>query len=172
MDIRLVRGDITKEDVDAVVNAANTGLRGGGGVDGAIHRAAGPTLAEQCARIRERQGGCPMGQAVMTDAGNMPAGHVIHTPGPVWRGGEQDEPELLYACYSNSLRLAEEHGLSSVAFPSISTGIYGYPIERAVKTAFDAVLAHDASSVEEVRFVLFSDSDYDVYRREKQDRGL
>ena len=166
MKVTLERGDITKERVDAIVNAANTGLLGGGGVDGAIHRAAGPSLAEECRRIRERQGGCPTGEAVITGGGNLPARYVIHTPGPVWSGGGNGEPDLLGNCYRNSLKLAEEHGVRTIAFPSISTGVYGYPIEKAVTVAFDAVLAHRASTVEEVRFVLFSERDLAVYRTE------
>lgn len=174
MQIELVRGDITREQVDAVVNAANTGLRGGGGVDGAIHRAAGPTLAEECRKIRDRQGGCPTGEAVITDAGNMAATYVIHTPGPVWRGGDNGEADLLKNCYANCLRLAEKNGVASIAFPSVSTGIYGYPIEQAVKIAFDAVQEHamTAQHVQLVRFVLFSDHDYQVYANEHQSRCL
>ncbi len=172
MHITLVQGDITRENVDAIVNAANTGLRGGGGVDGAIHRAAGPSLAEECRRIRERQGGCPTGQAVITGGGRLPARHVIHTPGPVWRGGRKNEPELLGSCYTSCLALAEEHALQSIAFPSISTGIYGYPIAKAVRIAFDAVLGHEGRALQEVRFVLFSDADYRVYESERQRRGV
>ena len=171
MKVTLAQGDITKQDVDAVVNAANSGLRGGGGVDGAIHRAAGPALAEACARIRREQGGCPTGQAVITAAGNMLARHVIHTVGPVWHGGTHGEPQLLHDCYANSLRLAEEQGLRTVAFPAISCGVYGYPIEQAARIAFEAVAAHDAASVEEARFVLFSARDYEVYAREHEHRA-
>ena len=170
MHITLVRGDITREEVDAVVNAANSGLHGGGGVDGAIHRAAGPSLAEACTRIRQQRGGCPTGQAVITDAGNMAARHVIHTVGPVWHGGTHGEPQLLRDCYVNSLALAEENGLRTVAFPAVSCGIYGYPIEQAVRIAFDAAVSHAGTSVEEVRFVLFGTSDYDVYQREHDRR--
>jgi O-acetyl-ADP-ribose deacetylase (regulator of RNase III) len=166
MEITLVRGDITKEEVDAIVNAANTGLMGGGGVDGAIHRAAGPGLAEDCRRIRERQGGCATGEAVITGAGRLKAKHVIHTPGPVWHGGDRREPELLANCYRNSLRLAEQHGCRSIALPSISTGVYGYPIEKAVQVVFDTVLAHPATTLEEVRFVLFSEPAWKVYNDE------
>ncbi len=171
MRITLVRGDITRQDVDAIVNAANNGLWGGGGVDGAIHRAAGPVLARECTGIRDRQGGCPTGEAVITGAGNLSARYVIHTVGPVWHGGGQGEPEQLYNCYGNSLKLAEEHRLCTGAFPAISTGVYGYPIEKAAVAAFDAVTAHPAESVEEVRFVLFSQGDYDVYEQEQAKRG-
>jgi len=174
VQIELVRGDITREQVDAVVNAANTGLRGGGGVDGAIHRAAGPTLAEECRKIRDRQGGCPTGEAVITSAGNMVATYVIHTPGPVWRGGDNGETELLRNCYANCLRVAEENGVTTIAFPSISTGVYRYPIEQAVKIAFAAVQEHaiTAQQVQLVRFVLFSDHDYQVYANEHRSRCL
>ncbi|OGV73806.1 MAG: O-acetyl-ADP-ribose deacetylase [Lentisphaerae bacterium RIFOXYB12_FULL_65_16] len=170
MKITLVRGDITKETVDAIVNAANAGLMGGGGVDGAIHRAAGPALAEECRKIREKQGGCRTGEAVMTGAGKLKAKYVIHTPGPVWKGGGAREPELLANCYCNSLRLAEQHDCRSIAFPSISTGVYGYPIEKAVKVVFDTVLAHAATTLAEVRFVMFSEPDYKVYCDEQRRR--
>jgi len=170
MNITLIRGDITREHVDAIVNAANTALRGGGGVDGAIHRAAGPSLAAECAVIRARQGGCATGEAVITGAGNLPAKYVIHTAGPVWRGGGHRESELLRHCYVNALALAEAHGLESIAFPSISTGVYGYPIEQAVNVAFDAVLAHAPETLRDVRFVLFSGHDLEIYERERARR--
>ncbi len=166
MKVEIVQGDITKERVDAIVNAANTRLAGGGGVDGAIHRAAGPALAEECRRIREQRGGCPTGEAVITGGGRLPARYVIHTVGPVWHGGGRGEPERLAACYRNSLALAEEYGLRSIAFPAISCGVYGYPIEKAVEIAFDAVENHVPRSLEIVRFVLFNARDYAVYRDE------
>jgi O-acetyl-ADP-ribose deacetylase (regulator of RNase III) len=159
--IEVMRGDITKVDVDAVVNAANEGLRGGGGVDGAIHRAGGPSIMEECRKI----GHCPTGKAVITTAGRLPAQRVIHTVGPVWRGGEKGEPGLLRGAYESSLTLAGDHSMKSIAFPSISTGVYGYPIEKAAPTAIGAVLdalARD-TSLERVVFVLFSEGDYDVY---------
>jgi O-acetyl-ADP-ribose deacetylase (regulator of RNase III) len=133
--LRIVQGDITKLTTTAIVNAANSSLLGGGGVDGAIHRAAGPQLLAECQRIRARQGGCKTGEAVITAGGRLPAAHVIHTVGPVWNGGHRGEPELLASCYRHSLHLAMEHKLSSVAFPGISTGIYGYPKAEAAAIA-------------------------------------
>jgi O-acetyl-ADP-ribose deacetylase (regulator of RNase III) len=159
--IRAVRGDITAIRVDAIVNAANSGLRGGGGVDGAIHRAGGPTIMAECRKI----GGCPTGEAVITTAGNLPAKHVIHTVGPIWFGGKSGEPDLLRRAYENSLALAAKHDLKSIAFPSISTGVYGFPIEEAAPIAIKAVRSHLAgkTSLREVRFVLFSEGDYRIY---------
>jgi len=158
----VVRGDITLEDVDAIVNAANPSLLGGGGVDGAIHRAAGPGLVEECATL----GGCPTGEARMTKGYGLPARHVIHTVGPVWRGGTAREDETLASCYRASLRLAEEAGLSSVAFPSISTGVYGFPIERACRIALREIRAFLATSrsVRLVKVVTFGARDLEVYR--------
>lgn len=161
--IELLRGDITRVSVDAIVNAANTSLLGGGGVDGAIHRAGGPAILEECRRI----GGCKTGEAVITTGGTLPAGYVIHTVGPVWNGGGRGEPELLASAYHNSLRLAAEHTLTSLAFPSISTGIYGYPIALASRIALGTTIAHlrAGGSLRRVLFVLFSDHDLEVYRR-------
>ena len=158
-----VHGDITRQAVDAIVNAANTTLLGGGGVDGAIHRAAGAELLEACRRI----GGCPTGEARITAGYRLPAKHVIHTVGPVWSGGRGREPELLRGCYVSSLRLADEHGLRSVAFPSISTGAYGYPVEQAARIAVSTVREElpGPTSLELVRFVCFSAADLEVYRR-------
>jgi O-acetyl-ADP-ribose deacetylase (regulator of RNase III) len=133
--LRVVQGDITKLTTTAIVNAANSSLLGGGGVDGAIHRAAGPQFLAECQRIRARQGGCKTGEAVITTGGRLPAAHVIHTVGPVWNGGHKGEPALLASCYRNSLRLALENKLASVAFPGISTGIYGYPKPAAAAIA-------------------------------------
>ncbi len=156
----LVRGDITRQAVDAVVNAANPSLMGGGGVDGAIHRAGGPAILDECKKIVKEIGRLEPGGAVVTTAGNLPARHVIHTVGPVWRGGDRGEPEVLSSAYVESLKRAEELGCRSVAFPSISTGAYGYPLEKAARVALEAVIAHleAGSPLEEVRFVLFSDT--------------
>ena len=165
--ILLKRGDITRESVDVIVNAANSGLLGGGGVDGAIHRAGGPEILAECREIRNRQGGCPTGEAVITGAGRLPARYVVHTVGPVWRGGDEGEPELLCSAYRNSLKLAAEHGATTIAFPSISTGAYGYPVEKAAETALDT--AHEWSlendGLKEIRFVLFSDEDLTAYEK-------
>jgi O-acetyl-ADP-ribose deacetylase len=160
----LVRGDITREATDAIVNAANTSLLGGGGVDGAIHRAGGPAILEECRKI----GGCATGDAVITTGGRLPAKHVIHTVGPVWSGGRRGEPELLASAYRRSLEVAAGARLRSVAFPSISTGAYRFPIATAARIAMETVQAFfrgAKSSVEEVRFVLFSDDDLEHYRQ-------
>ena len=161
--VELVLGDITKQKTDAIVNAANSSLLGGGGVDGAIHRAAGPELLEECRGL----GGCPTGQAKITRGYRLPAKFVIHTVGPVWRGGGKGEGELLRACYENSLQLAEKNGVRTIAFPSISTGAYGFPIERAAQIAVSAVNEYlqKMKSIEKVVFVCFSQSDYDTYRK-------
>lgn len=159
--IELVRGDITGESVDAIVNAANSTLLGGGGVDGAIHRAGGPAILDECRVI----GGCATGDAVITTAGRLPARHVIHTVGPVYRGKPGDA-ELLASAYRRSLEVASQTGVRSIAFPSISTGAYGYPVEQAARIALGTVLDYLAEhdDIELVRFVLFSDSDLATYR--------
>jgi O-acetyl-ADP-ribose deacetylase len=165
--IELVRGDITREATDAIVNAANSSLLGGGGVDGAIHRAGGPAILEECKAIRARSGECATGQAVITGGGRLPARWVIHTVGPVWHGGGRGEADLLASCYRSSLQLAAEQRLRSVAFPSVSTGVYGYPVGRAAVVALDAVarfLRERADAPDEVRFVLFDDTTFEAYR--------
>ena len=160
--LELLQGDITAQEVDAIVNAANEGLRGGGGVDGAIHRAGGPEIMAECRRI----GRCPTGDAVITTGGKLPARHVIHTVGPIYRGGSSGEENLLAGAYRRSLEVAVENGLRSVAFPSISTGAYGYPIREASRVALRTVrdyLSECADALDLVRFVLFSGADYEVY---------
>jgi O-acetyl-ADP-ribose deacetylase (regulator of RNase III) len=165
--LELTRGDITRERVDAIVNAANSSLMGGGGVDGAIHRAGGPAILDECMRIVDAQGPLPAGEAVITGGGLLPARHVIHTVGPRWRGGGHGEPATLARCYRNSLALAAREGLASVAFPSISTGAYGFPIDAAsvVAVATVADVLRAGSTLQLVRFVLFSDADLEIYRR-------
>jgi O-acetyl-ADP-ribose deacetylase (regulator of RNase III) len=156
--VQLIRGDITREETDAIVNAANSSLLGGGGVDGAIHRAGGPAILAECKAIRANQGECPPGEAVVTTGGRLPARYVIHTVGPVWRGGDRREPEILASCYRISLRLAVENGVRSIAFPSISTGAYGYPVEKAAPVALSTVAAFlrmEKLAPGLVRFVLF-----------------
>jgi O-acetyl-ADP-ribose deacetylase (regulator of RNase III) len=156
--VEVVRGDITAQRVDAIVNAANSSLLGGGGVDGAIHRAGGPAILEECRLL----GGCETGDAKATGGGNLPARWVIHTVGPVWRDGSQGEEELLASCHRRALDVARELGARSVAFPAISTGVYGYPVELAAPVAVGAVRGHD---LDVVRFVLFGDEAYDAFRR-------
>ncbi len=164
MTIQLTKGDITKMKVDSIVNAANSSLLGGGGVDGAIHRAGGPKILEECILIRNRQGGCKTGEAVITTGGNLPAKYVIHTVGPVWHGGDKHEDELLHNAYTNSLRLAEENNITSIAFPNISTGIYGFPKQRAAEIAVKAVSDFKASSLQQVFFVCFDEENYNIYK--------
>ncbi len=161
--LEALRGDITEQNVDAIVNAANTTLHGGGGVDGAIHRAAGPELLVECRSI----GGCPTGEARITSGYRLPAKYVIHTVGPVWSGGQRGERELLRNCYVNSLKLAAERGIQSIAFPSISTGAYRYPIGQAAKLAVETVREElrRPTSVALVRFVCFSERDLEAYRK-------
>lgn len=164
--IEIELGDITRQEVDVVVNAANSGLLGGGGVDGAIHRAGGPTILAECAELRRttHPSGLPTGQAVATTAGDLPASWVIHTVGPI-HSPERDQSALLASCYTESLRVAGELGATSVAFPAISTGVYGYPLEPAAEIAVGAVVGAPESSVELVRFVLFSERAYDAFQQ-------
>ena len=161
--VKVVLGDITQQEVDAIVNAANTTLLGGGGVDRAIHRAAGPELLEECRKLR----GCPTGEARITKGYNLPARWVIHTVGPVWHGGQHGEVELLASCYRNSLALAERHGVKTIAFPCISTGAYGFPFERAARIAVSEVrdFLGKGHSVERVFFVCFLKRDHECYTR-------
>ncbi len=170
--LELVRGDITQLEIDAIVNAANSSLMGGGGVDGAIHHAAGPVLLDECKRIAEERrnipgGPCPAGDAVITGAGNLPCKKVIHTVGPVWRNGGNGETALLASCYRKSLLLAEEAGLKSVAFPNISTGVYGYPKDQAAAVAVEAVrkTLPETPGVERVVFVCFDEENFKLYAR-------
>lgn len=158
--LKAIKGDITKLEVDAIVNAANSTLRGGGGVDGAIHRAAGPGLLEECLKL----GGCPTGEARVTSGCELPARHVIHAVGPVWHGGGKGEPELLAACYRNALSLAAELSLNSIAFPAISCGVYRYPPEQAVGIATQTCQAH-AGSIR-VTFVCFDDAMLQLYQEQ------
>ena len=166
--IEIVKGDITKLQVDAIVNAANTSLLGGGGVDGAIHRAAGPMLLEECKELK----GCETGEAKITKGYNLPAKHVIHTVGPIWRGGNNNEDELLKNAYGNSLKVAKENNLKTIAFPGISTGVYAFPLDRAADIAINTVVdfLKKDDTIKKVIFVQFSDSAYKLY--EDKLRGL
>lgn len=159
--INVKKGDITEEKVDVIVNAANNTLLGGGGVDGAIHRKGGRIILEQCKKI----GGCPTGEARITTAGNLPSKYVIHTVGPIYRGGEMGEDRLLYNAYYNSLKLASEYNLKTISFPSISTGAYGYPIEEAVEIVLKAIkdFLNDNEVIEEINFILFSEDNFRIY---------
>jgi len=169
--LSIVQGDITDQSTDAIVNAANSGLMGGGGVDGAIHRAGGPAILEECRRIRDERGRLPAGQAVITTGGRLKARHVIHTVGPVWRGGGSGEPDLLASAYRESLALAVEQGLKTVAFPSISTGAYAYPVEPAARLALQTVIEFlkKDDSLDEVVFVLFDSRTAHAYEAALRD---
>jgi O-acetyl-ADP-ribose deacetylase len=165
--LSITQGDITQQDTDAIVNAANSGLMGGGGVDGAIHSAGGPAILEECKKIVRKQGTLPAGQAVITTGGRMKARHVIHTVGPIWYGGSHQEPDLLASAYRESLKLAAANNLASVSFPSISTGAYSYPIDKAARIALKEVVAFllKPSSVKEVVFVLYGEANYEAYEK-------
>lgn len=165
MKIEVIKGDITKIQADAIVNAANSSLLGGGGVDGAIHRAGGPQILEECRAIRNRQGKCNTGEAVVTNAGNLPAKYVIHTVGPVWNGNEEKESKLLANCYYNSMKLAESLGVKTIAFPNISTGVYRFPKELAGKIAVDEVRNFKSDIIEKVIFVCFDDENEMIYKK-------
>ena len=165
--ISLIQGDITKIEVDAIVNAANSSLMGGGGVDGAIHRAGGPAILEECRKIVARQGRCETGHAVITTGGNLPAKYVIHTVGPVWHGGSNNEVKLLENAYLNSLKLALENGLETIAFPNISTGIYGFPKEKAAEIAVKTVtqFLSENDHMRQAYFVCFDQENYQLYNQ-------
>jgi len=172
-NIRIIQGDITEQETDAIVNAANSTLMGGGGVDGAIHRKGGPKILEECKKIRETEwpNGLPTGKAVITTGGNLKARYVIHTVGPVWRGGKYGEPKLLAEAYRNSLKLAVSRGLKTIAFPAISTGAYGYPKEEAAEVALKTIkeFLEEEDKLEEVVLVLFTQSSLRIYERKAQE---
>ena len=164
--LSIIKGDITQQETDAIVNAANSSLMGGGGVDGAIHRAGGSAILEECKQIVARQGRLPTGKAVITTGGNLKAKYVIHTVGPVWYGGNRGESELLGSAYRESLKLADKKQLSSISFPSISTGAYGYPLDKAARTALETAvsfLRRSTGSIKEVVFVLFDAVSLEIY---------
>lgn len=172
--LRLVQGDITKITADAIANAANAQLRGGGGVDGAIHRSGGPAIMAELDLIRASQGGCPTGSAVATGAGNLPAKYVYHAVGPVYHDGRHGEDRMLASCYETCLKLADEHGVRTITFPSISTGVYGYPLDEAAPLAIAAVSAHlnrAKTSVEEATFVLFDKTTLAEYEKALAESG-
>lgn len=165
--LAVVQGDITLVKADAIVNAANSSLLGGGGVDGAIHRAGGPAISQECIQIRNRQGGCAVGEAVITTAGDLPAKYVIHTVGPIWNGGRTQERQSLANCYRNSLLLAVKYNVKSIAFPNISTGVYHFPKNEAAEIAVEEVkkfISHD-HTIESILFVCFDNENYSIYER-------
>ncbi|HET7898359.1 MAG TPA: O-acetyl-ADP-ribose deacetylase [Flavisolibacter sp.] len=166
--LEAIKGDITKLQVDAVVNAANSSLMGGGGVDGAIHRAGGPAILEECKKIVARQGGCQTGEAVITTGGNLPAKFVIHTVGPVWNGGHRNERALLASCYQNSLKLAVKNNCKTVAFPNISTGVYRFPKYEAARIAVQTVnhFLQSTTAIEKIFFVCFDDENFHLVQKE------
>jgi len=169
--LTLIQGDITKQSIDVIVNAANSSLMGGGGVDGAIHRAGGPTILEECKHIVAKQGRLPPGKAVITTGGNLPAKYVIHTVGSYWQGGANNEAQILASCYKESLKVAEEKKLSSISFPAISTGAFRYPLEQAAKVALEKMISflkEEVVSLKEVRFMLFDAGTYKAYTKALQ----
>lgn len=165
--IKVIQGDITQQQVDAVVNAANTSLMGGGGVDGAIHRAGGKEILDDCIKIVNRQGGCKTGEAVITTGGKLPASYVIHTVGPVWNGGTKNQPQLLANCYKNSLEIAVENNIKTIAFPNISTGIYRYPKADAAEVAVHTVeeFLQENTTIEQILFVCFDEENLALYQK-------
>ncbi|MRX39453.1 O-acetyl-ADP-ribose deacetylase [Flavobacterium sp. LC2016-23] len=164
MKIEVVKGDLTEIQVDAIVNAANTSLLGGGGVDGAIHRKGGKAILEECIQIRNKQGGCKVGEAVITTAGNLPAKYVIHTVGPVWNGDKEEKSKLLSDCYQNSLELAVQNDIQTIAFSGISTGIYRFPKDKAAEIAIKSVKDfYKISEIDKVIFVCFDEESYEIY---------
>lgn len=164
--INLIHGDITQVKVDAIVNAANSSLLGGSGVDGAIHRIGGKVIVEECVKIRNKQGGCKVGEAVITSAGNLPAKFVIHTVGPVWIGGGNNEEQLLSSCYKNSLILALENDINTISFPNISTGIYKFPKRRAAEIAIQTIIEFikQTNNTLSILFVCFDKENFDIYQ--------
>ncbi|WP_097044790.1 O-acetyl-ADP-ribose deacetylase [Flagellimonas pacifica] len=165
INIKLIKKDITKLEVDAIVNAANTSLLGGGGVDGAIHRAGGKEILEECYKIRNKQGGCKIGNAVITNAGKLPCSYVIHTVGPKWNNGKSREKELLASCYLKSLEIAIKHNIKSIAFPNISTGIYGFPKNKAAKIAIETIKSFQCVEELNVYITCFDDENYILYEK-------
>lgn len=165
MEIELQKGDITKQEVEAIVNAANSSLLGGGGVDGAIHRAGGKEILEECIEIRNRQGGCKVGEAVFTTAGKLKAKIVIHTVGPRWNEGKSEEKEKLKSCYKTCMEIAEENKISTIAFPNISTGIYRFPKGEAAKIALDVIENWKSETIEKVIFVCYDDENHKLYQK-------
>ena len=172
MLLELIHGDITKIEVDAIVNAANTSLLGGGGVDGAIHKAGGKKILEDCQKIRNKQGGCKIGEAVITTAGQLPAKFIIHTVGPVWNGGNNNEEKLLYSAYTNSLKIALNNQIQTIAFPNISTGIYRFPKQIAAKVAVNSVISFSLTTndIKKVVFVCFDNENYNIYKSLLKDK--
>lgn len=166
MNIQVIKGDITTIETDAIVNAANTSLLGGGGVDGAIHRKGGAKILEECIAIRNRQGGCNVGEAVITSAGNLPSKYVIHTVGPVWNGDKEEKKKLLKNCYQNCLELAVENNIKTIAFPNISTGIYHFPKDKAAIIAIETVSNfNQKDKIDEVVFVCFDEENFELYQK-------